>query len=94
MDQLETLFDVAQPAWRIEIRVKVGGGPFDPAGYSVVVEKPSGGLLGMIVHKEASQERVWAQADTLLAMAAAALSEITSEQSWAEVKAWAKDHAK
>lgn len=66
MDQYETLFEVGERAWRLELRFKVGGGPFDPAGYSIAVTRPSGALAAMEVHKAPSQARPMAHLEALM----------------------------
>jgi hypothetical protein len=58
VEQMESLFDTGDSAWRLEIRVKGGGGPFDPAGYSVVLTSGDGKIEMMTVRKEESRE--WA----------------------------------
>jgi hypothetical protein len=69
MEQLDTLFDTGDSAWRLEIRVKGGGGPFDPAGYSIVLTSGNGKIELMTVHKCESKEYPVNQIDSLLAQA-------------------------
>jgi hypothetical protein len=45
MTQHETLFDSGSTAWRLELRIKAGGGPFDPAGYSIQLVDHRGRLV-------------------------------------------------
>lgn len=54
--QLDSLFQDHEPCWRFEIRIKAGGGPFDPAGWSLMVQRPTGGLELMDVHATVSVE--------------------------------------
>lgn len=88
MAQHESLFDTEFPAWRLEIRVKFGGGPFDPAGFSVTVVDPRGALVGMVVHKDDTRERMMAQAYELLGAATEEFQRLMLEETLAELKRW------
>jgi hypothetical protein len=69
VEQFESLFDTGDAAWRLEIRVKGGGGPFDPAGYSIQLISDTGRLELNLVHKCESQQYPINQLDALLAQA-------------------------
>lgn len=79
MTQYETLFDTGETAWRLELRVKSGGGPFDPAGYSIHLVNPTGALVAQLVHKAESSERPHRQMADLLAEACTELARLTAE---------------
>lgn len=86
MDQLETLFDPAEPSWRLEIRVKLGGGPFDPVGYSTMLVRPDGSLVGLEVHKEGTAERWVAQGAELLEAAVNAYHDMINTETRSELR--------
>jgi hypothetical protein len=67
--QVPTLFDQGDAGWKLEILVKFGGGPFDPAGWSVQLIRPDGGLHAAAVHSCSSTEHDAVQLVTLLASA-------------------------
>lgn len=77
MSQLETLFEAGEPAWRLEIRIKAGGGPFDPAGFSIYMTNPKGGTEIMTVHGAPSAEHPVAQLAELLAEAVRTFEEMS-----------------
>lgn len=85
MDQYETLFDAQDPGWRVELRLKAGGGPFDPAGYSIMVVAPDGSLKGMEVHRADSQERAIAHLESLAMSALDRLFHILEEETGIEI---------
>lgn len=73
------LFDVGQAGFRITIQVKVGGGPFDPAGWSVSMEGRTGELLALEVHPcEAKQDLAEHFTELLHASAMPVLRELTA----------------
>jgi hypothetical protein len=86
MEQLETLFDVGGTAWRVEIRLKGGGGPFDPAGFSVMILDPQGQLVANYVRPDAASEWPMAQLVELLQFATRYIEDALLPQTVAEVK--------
>lgn len=88
MNQLETLFETGSPAWRVEIRIKAGGGPFDPAGFSIQVIDSAGQLIAMEVVKVSSAPRPAGQADELANKAVARLTELLASDLQRESSEW------
>lgn len=86
MTQHETLFDIEQAAWRCEIRIKAGGGPFDPAGYSIQVLSPSGALVAMEVHKADSREGAIAHLEELALKAVDRMGNLLAAEHHRELK--------
>lgn len=54
------LFDPGDAAWRFEIKIKIGGGPFDPSGVSLQVIRPDGSLayLGLVTEETSEYQAV------------------------------------
>jgi hypothetical protein len=92
MEQHETLFETHCPAWRVEIRLKAGGGPFDPAGFSLQIITPGGGLHGLVVRKEETTDEPFRQLTNLAAQVMQALDEKLAEQIKTEMDAWRITH--
>jgi hypothetical protein len=92
MEQFETLFEVGASSWKIELRFKVGGGPFDPAGYSVQVLRPDGTVRAMVVHKEESESRPMAHLERLMHVASQVLLDALHAETTAEIAAWKAHH--
>lgn len=80
MEQLETLFDTGSSAWRLDIAVKGGGGPFDPAGFSIRLINASDNLVAMEVTKVESEELPVTQVCRLLHLAAERLEALAAVQ--------------
>jgi hypothetical protein len=65
----DSLFDRGESGWKLEILVKVGGGPFDPSGFSVTVVRPNGTLAAAVVHSCQSSRHQNIQLADLLKLA-------------------------